>query len=234
MPVGPSDTAAFASAWLMEIKLWDILLDLLYPTRCIFCHKFLSPGRPRICPVCEERLPYTENGGRRRGDFFAECVSALYYENDVREAVHRFKFHGVQAYADVFGELTASCIYENLTGEYDILSWVPLDPRRRRKRGYDQTELIARAVGKRLCRKPEPVLRKRRGVHPQSETGAPEARKANIAGAYRVIDRAQVAGKRILLIDDIVTTGSTLSECAKTLLLAGAEEVRCATLASTR
>ena len=218
----------------MAHKITDYLLDLLYPTRCVFCHGYISPGKPRICPRCGDMIPRTENGGRRKGNFFSECVSALYYEEDVRESIHRFKFQGVQAYGRTYGELTAACIYEHLEGEYDILSWVPLDPRRRRERGYDQTELIARDAGARLRREVRPVLRKKRGITPQSETGSPEKRRANIAGAYKVIDPAFVSGKRILLIDDIVTTGSTLSECAKTLLLAGAEDVRCATLASTR
>ena len=218
----------------MKVSLIDRLLDLVYPTRCVFCRSFMPPGRPGICESCGAALPRTEDGGRRRGDYFAECVSALYYENDVREAIHRYKFNGTQAYAPVFGELTAQCIYEHLEGEYDILSWVPLDRRRRRDRGYDQAELLARAAGKRLRREVTPVLRKRPGVTPQSRTGDPASRKANIAGAYKVIDPEAVSGKRILLIDDIVTTGSTLSECAKTLLLAGADQVRCATLASTR
>lgn len=210
------------------------LLDLIYPSRCVFCRQFLPPGPPRICPRCGETIPRTTDGGRRKGDFFSECVSALYYEGNVREAIHRYKFAGAQAYAPVFGDLLASCIYEDLEGEYDILSWVPLDPGRRRKRGYDQAGLLARAAGRRLLREPVPVLRKKRGVHPQSKTGEPEKRRANIAGAYRVIDPEKVRGKRILLVDDIVTTGSTLSECAKTLLLAGAEDVLCATLAATR
>lgn len=215
-------------------KLIDWVLDLIYPTRCILCRQFLSPGRPRICPACRETMPLAEDGGRRKADFLSECVSALYYEGTVKDAIHRYKFSGAQAYADAFGELVASCIYEHLRGEYDILSWVPLDKGRRRSRGYDQAELLARSAGRRLRREPVCVLRKRRGVHPQSLTGEPEKRRANIAGAYRVLDPDQIKGKRILLIDDIVTTGSTLSECAKTLLLAGAEEVRCATLASTR
>lgn len=218
----------------MENKLTDWLLDLFYPSRCVFCRRFLPPGPVRICERCGETLPRTADGGRRRGDFFSECVSALYYENSVRDAVQRYKFDGIQAYAPVFGDLLASCIYENLEGEYDVLSWVPLDPGRRRSRGYDQAELLARNAGKRLLREPVPVLRKKRGIRPQSKTGEPEKRRANIACAYRVIDPEAVRGKRILLIDDIVTTGSTLSECAKTLLLAGAEDVRCATLASTR
>ncbi len=215
-------------------ELVDWALDLVYPTRCILCRQFIAPGRPRICPACREKMPVTEGGGRRRGDFFSECVSALYYEADVQSAILRYKFSGAQAYAEAFGELLASCIYEDLEGEYDILSWVPLDARRRRKRGYDQAELLAREAGRRLRREPVRVLRKRPGVKPQSRTGDPAKRKVNIAGAYRAADPALIKGKRILLIDDIVTTGSTLSECAKTLLMAGAEDVRCATLASTR
>ncbi len=216
-------------------KPLDWALDLVYPTRCVFCHRFISPpGRPRICPACEASLPRTEDGRRRKGDFFSECVSALYYEGDVRQAIHRYKFGGVQAYAPVFGELVAALVYEQLQGEYNLITWAPLDRSRRRKRGYDQAELIAKNAAARLRQEAVPTLAKRRGVRPQSRTGAPEKRKANISGAYRVRDRAAVAGKRILLIDDIVTTGATLSECAKVLLLAGAEDVRCATLASTR
>lgn len=215
-------------------KLTDWVLDMVYPTRCILCRRFLSPGQPRICPACLERMPRTENGGRRRGDYFSECVSALYYEGSVKSAILRYKFGGVQAYAGAFGELVASCVYEDLEGEYDILSWVPLDPKRRRERGYDQAELLAREAGRRLRREPVRVLRKKPGVRPQSQTGDPAKRRANIAGAYRVSDAALVRGRKILLVDDIVTTGSTLSECARTLLLAGAEDVRCATLASTR
>ena len=117
-------------------KFWEWVLDLFYPSRCVFCRRFLAPGPPRICPACQAKLPRTEDGRRRKGDFFSECISALYYEGDVREAIHRYKFNGVQAYAPVFGELTASVIYEQLEGEYDILSWVPLDPKRRRERGH--------------------------------------------------------------------------------------------------
>ena len=215
-------------------KLTDRVLDLLYPTRCILCRRFLPPGRPSICPACGASLPRIEDGGRRKGDYFSECVSALWYEGSVKEAIRRYKFNGVQAYSHAFGELVAACVYEHLQGEYDILSWVPLDPGRRRSRGYDQAELLARDAGRRLCREPVRVLEKRRGIKPQSLTGTPEKRKANIAGAYRAADPDLIKDKRILLIDDVVTTGSTLSECARTLLLAGAEDVRCATLASTR
>lgn len=210
------------------------LLELFFPTRCILCRDFLGGGRPRICPQCAETLPATTDGGKSHGDFFSLCVSSVYYEKSVREALLRYKFQGARVYAPAFGTLLASTVYEHLEGKYDLLSYVPLDPLRRRRRGYDQTELLAQQAAAQLRRKCVPLLKKKRGVAPQSGTGSPERRRANIAGAYRVIDPDAVAGKRILLIDDIVTTGATLSECAKTLLLAGAEDVCCATLARTR
>lgn len=215
-------------------RLWEHILDVLFPTRCVICRSILSPGKPRICMKCQEKLPLTQNGGQQKGNYFSKCISAVYYENDVRQSILRYKFSGVSAYAHAFGELTASCIYENMDEEYDFISWVPLAPDRKRKRGYDQTYLLAAQTAKMLCRPLEKTLRKKRGIKPQSKTGSPERRRANISGAYRVTEPALIAGKRILLIDDIVTSGSTLSECAKTLLMAGAEEVLCATLARTR
>lgn len=210
------------------------LLELFFPTRCIVCRDFLGGGRPRICPRCAETLPCTSNGGKSHGDFYSQCVSSVYYEKDMRQAILRYKFQGARVYAPAFGTLLASTIYEQLDGQYDLISWVPLSSDRRRSRGYDQAQLLAAQAARQLCKPCFAVLKKKRGVKPQSSTGSPERRRANIAGAYRVIDPALVEGKRILLVDDIVTTGSTLSECAKTLLLAGADTICCATLARTR
>ncbi len=206
------------------------LLDLVYPTKCIFCRRKLPPGRPSICPECQDNLPLASSV-HVKGDFFSDCIAVLYYENDARSAILRFKFGDAQVYRHVFGELVAQRVYEEYHGKFDVLSWVPIAKDRYRKRGYDQVELIAQNVSKRLCVPLEPLLKKKRGVAAQSTIGGKEKRRANIAGAYRLRRGVDVSGKRILLLDDIVTTGSTLSECAKTLLLAGAEEVICATLA---
>ncbi|MGM9614714.1 MAG: ComF family protein [Oscillospiraceae bacterium] len=214
-------------------KLLDWVLDAIYPTRCILCRERQSPGRPTICPSCQTTMP-SAIGDHKKGDYFSECVSALYYEGPVKLAVRRYKFQEAQAYAPAFGELIAERIYEELDGKYDLLSWVPLAPDRLRKRGYDQSQLLAENAARRLQKPLVRLLKKRRGVSAQSLAKDADQRRKNIAGAYRVVDPEQVAGRRILLIDDIVTTGSTLSECAKTLLKAGAEEVMCATLAMTR
>lgn len=215
------------------MKPGEEILELLFPTRCIICRDFLSGGKPRICPSCTEKLPYADNGGKRKGDFFSACASALYYKDEVRDAILHYKFDGARAYSHAFGRLLVSCIYEQLEGLYDVVTWVPLDRRRLRTRGYDQAQLLAEAACRSLECRPVRLLVKQRAVSPQSGAGSPEARKANITGAYRVLDPALVKDKRILIIDDIITTGSTLSECAKTLLLAGAESVVCASLACT-
>ena len=211
-------------------KLIDWFLDLLYPTKCIVCRKRLPPGIPTICPTCQETLPLASDI-HTKGKYISDCVSAVRYEGAVREAILRFKFGDAQIYRIAFGELVAERIYEDLFGEFDILSWVPLAPDRKKERGYDQVELIARNVSERLQIPLVPLLKKRRGVSAQSLASSPAERRANIAGAYRVIDPDVVQGKRILLIDDVVTTGSTLSECARTLRNAGAVRVLCATLA---
>ena len=213
------------------MRLLDWVLDLVYPPRCVFCHKFLERGEEPVCAHCRSHIPYTHKGGEQTGDFFSLCVSPLYYEDDVRESVLRYKFHETTGYAAVYGKLVAECITEHLEGRYDLISWVPLSPKRLKERGYDQAKLLARAVAKQLGTQAVSTLEKHKNVARQSSVGSPEKRRANISGAYRVPKPDVVAGQRVLLLDDIITSGSTLSECARTLRTAGAKEVLCATVA---
>jgi predicted amidophosphoribosyltransferase len=116
--------------------------------------------------------------------------------------------------------------------DVDIISWVPISGLRRLKRGYDQSKLLAKAVGKELGITPLPVLRKIRHTKPQSSLAGEAFRRANISGAYKVVDIERIAGKRILLLDDVVTTGATASECARMLITYGAKEVYIAAIAA--
>lgn len=209
-------------------------LDLLYPPRCIFCRKILKKNEHSVCKKCTEELPYTENGGMQSGEFFSACVSPLYYEGSVRESLLRYKFKEATGYASSYGALVGKCIRENLPGRYDLISWVPLSKERYRERGYDQAMLLALATALELDDVAVSTLEKYRDVEKQSQMGSAEKRRANISGVYRVVDQELIAGKRILLIDDIITTGSTLAECARTLLDGGAKEVLCATIARSR
>ncbi len=216
------------------MKLISHLLDLLFPPKCVFCRRLVDRNDELICPKCKKELPYTENGGILKGNFFTSCVSPLYYENDVREALLRYKFYQLTVYASPFGKMIAECAEEYIEEQVDIISWVPLGKKRLRSRGYDQARLLAEAVSKELGIPCVPVLRKKRDTAPQSRTGSAEKRKKNISGAYEVIDKDLINGKVILLVDDIVTTGSTLAECARTLGKCGADKVYCAAAARKR
>ena len=210
------------------------LLDILFPPRCVFCRKILRSGCERICPDCLDDMPYTGSHAAQKGDFFSVCVSPLYYEDKVRESLLRYKFKGAEGYAGTYGKLLAECINSELAGQYDFISWVPLSRKRFKERGYDQAMLLALAAALELDALVVSTLEKTTHVEKQSQMGSPEKRRANISGAYSITDRELIEGKRILLIDDIVTSGSTLSECARMLLGAGAAEVLCATVARSR
>lgn len=186
-----------------------------------------------MCKKCSGTIKRTNNGGTQSGDFFSCCVSPLYYENEVRDAILRFKFNDATVYADLFGEFLADCIKENLKGRYDIITWVPLSKTRLKKRGYDQAMLLAMSAALKLDDVAVELLSKTADVPAQSGVGSAEKRRANISGVYSVVDEELVRGRRILVIDDIITTGSTLSECARTLRYSGAAEVMCCTLART-
>lgn len=210
------------------------LLDLIFPPKCVFCGKFLANGDQKICKKCENNLPFTEGSGvSQKGEFFEICVSPLYYRDDVRKSILRFKFKGAAAYAECFGSMLADCIQQKLSGRYDIISWVPLSLKREKSRGYDQAMLLAYAVALDLDDVAVETLRKHKDVQAQSSLVGKEKRRANVSGVYEVVDTELIIGKRVLLIDDVITTGATLSECSRMLLMAGAEEVLCAALART-
>ena len=211
------------------MKILDRLLELLYPTKCAFCHKLT--GGDKICKSCRTALPLTPKGAQvQKFPFISACVSPLYYTGDVRESLLRYKFGSLSAYAEVYASFMAKCIDENQFS-CDIITWVPLSRKRLRKRGYDQARLLAeelsRISGIGCCR----LLKKTRNNPAQSGTGSAEKRRANVSGVYRAADGEKIKGKSILLVDDIVTTGATLSECGRVLMSAGAREVKAVTVA---
>ena len=210
----------------------NVLKDLVWPRRCVICHKLVGPSADRLCPACAAAIPEPISGARR-GAHYRRWVSAFWYEDLIRSSMLRFKFGGCRFYADWYGPWLARAVEERLGRDFDLLTFVAVSPLRRRRRGYDQSELLAKSVGKRLGMEPVSTLRKSNRTKPQSRTVSREARQRNIRGAFRVPRPEAVRGKRILLIDDVLTTGATVSEASRVLLEAGAKSVDVATLAAT-
>ena len=210
----------------------DGLLEFFFPTRCLFCRRLSGPGVP-VCNACREKYPDVPAANQTRRLAGLDCLSPLWYADRARRALLRYKFRDASAYAPVFGNFMRKCLDENRVS-CDSITWVPLSGRRLRQRGYDQARLLAEAVAAGEGLPCEALLEKVRDTPAQSGMGGREARRKNIAGAYRAICPARVAGKRILLVDDIVTTGETLRECARVLKAAGAKSVTAVTAARIR
>lgn len=214
----------------------EVLLDLIFPPKCVFCGRLLRRGEDGICARCQEHLPWCVGPEAEQSmEFISLCASPLWYQDEVRESFHRYKFKGSRGYAKVYGRLMAQCVRDHLAGRYDLITWVPLSEQRRKSRGYDQAMLLAEAAALELGDVAAETLTKVRETGAQSGLGKDDsARRANVLGAYRPTDPELIAGQRVLLMDDVVTTGSTLSECARTLRTAGAADVVCVTLARAR
>jgi ComF family protein len=214
------------------LKIGNALKDLIWPRRCVICHKLVGPSADRLCPACAAAVPEPISGARR-GAHYRRWVSAFWYEDKFRASMLRFKFGGCRFYAQYYGPWLARAVEERLGSDFDLLTFVAVSPLRRRRRGYDQAELLAKAAGTLLGMEPVSTLRKSNRTKPQSRTLSREARQRNIRGAFRVLCPEAVRGRRVLLIDDVLTTGATVSEASRVLLEAGAKSVDVATLAAT-
>ncbi|MCI8915339.1 MAG: ComF family protein [Oscillospiraceae bacterium] len=216
------------------MRVLSALLDLLYPPKCPFCGRVLERGEEGWCALCQEELPWTGEGEGRAVELCDGCLSPLWYKAGARAGVHRLKFRGGAVHARLFGRLMAQCLQDRWAQPVDQITWVPLRPSSRARRGYDQAELLARRVGELTGLPVAAALEKCRDTGVQSQLREESARRANVQGAYRALPGAELAGKRLVLVDDVVTSGATLSECAAALRVAGAESVSALTLARAR
>lgn len=209
------------------------MLRLIFPPKCILCHKLLSREQSDLCHSCREKSPEFRRA-KSRIPFVAQWTALWYYKDDVRSSIHRYKFGHARNYADPYARLLAVKLQNTPAKQADVLTWVPISPLRRFHRGYDQSALLAEALGKELSLPTTRTLRKIRHTPPQSGIRDAARRRANVLGAYRAVRPDAFRGKTVLLVDDVVTTGATASECAKTLLTAGAEKVLFVALAATQ
>ena len=208
------------------------LFHLLFPPKCVLCKQVLSKNETDFCHSCRKNAPEFKKSNLRFS-FVAGWTSVWYYKDMVRGSIRRYKFSGRRNYAPTYGRVLAMKLQAEDMGDFDVLTYVPIALFRRLSRGYDQVELLCNEAGKELGAAPVCTLRKIRNTPPQSGIKDVSRRRANVLGAYRATCPEAVRGKRVLLLDDVITTGATVSECARVLLTAGAKEVFCACVAVT-
>lgn len=224
----------------VAINISTFLLDLLYPKKCISCGKYgyflcldcvreIETVKTSLCPGCgkiSENGKYCPRCASNKETIFAKgiIVAAHYDAGPVKEAIYHLKYLGYQDLAVDLSEL----IYERLKGVFDfkntVIVPVPLNQKRKNTRGFNQSELIARNLSKSLLLPGGDALKRVRDT--RSQVGLRrEERLENIRDAFVCDDVEFVSGKKVILVDDVTTTGATINECAKALKSAGAEEI---------
>lgn len=206
-------------------------LSILYPRKCVLCRSLLTKEETDLCTQCRKTAPGFPKA-KSTFPFVARWTALWYYKDDVRRSILRYKFHHARHYAPAYGRLLGMKLLQEFPEGFDVVTYVPTGAIRKFFRGYDQAQLLAEAVAKEIGCRSAKLLKKVRNTPPQSRINDAARRRANVLAAYAVVDRQAVSGQRILLLDDVITTGATTSECAKTLQIAGAKEVYCAAVAA--
>ncbi len=206
---------------MSNVKLMNALLDLIFPPRCEVCRKGSSEA---LCPSCFSQVRFT------RPQLGVHSVTV--YDGVVREAVHRFKFNKKKRLAEPLGILMVkylSCASNLNINEIDAIVPVPLHQGRLRQRGFNQAERLAQVISRYHDVPVISVLGRLRPTQPQFNLPR-QQRFSNVSGAFKVVDSRGVFNKRLLLLDDIYTTGATITECVRALKIAGAKRVEILTL----
>ncbi|GFE60237.1 ComF family protein [Geobacter sp. AOG2] len=229
------------------------ILNVLFPPLCHICRAFIPDAGPlHICPECRDRMPAPAHPlcpvcgipfpGAGDDHVCGACLqskpdfgaarSALIYEGHCRELVHAFKYRYKTHLRRPLALLAAGSLRDFVAAcAPELMVPVPLHIRRLRERGFNQAVLLGE-IWAREWKLPleRGAMRRIRWTEPQINLTAAE-RRDNVKGAFDVRDADAVKGRRVLLVDDVYTTGSTVRECARVLKAAGAREVSVVTVA---
>lgn len=210
----------------------NFVLNLLFPPKCGFCGNINSEYLCKKCEIKLQSLKATKEINKIENQEFTYHVYAFHYKEQVRSKIIDFKFNDKPELSDTFVKLLLN--NKKICGffkKYDIIIPVPMYPKKQIQRGYNQSELIAEKLAKKLsidCAKD--VLCKHKQTKMQSSLDK-KSRESNVKDAYKCENKQKINAKRVVVFDDIYTTGSTARECSKVLKQAGAKEVAVLTLA---
>ncbi len=217
-------------------KVLHTCVNVMLPSHCASCGKHQASYPLPICRECSSLILASPAPPPKTSKNLEKILSCRAYEGPLKECLKNFKYGGNRRSLDIFRVLLLDLLAKgsSLFNGTDGIIPVPLHPAKRRIRGYNQSELIAEMLALEIS---SPVfyhsLIKIKNSDPQ--TGLPKNKRSkNPGGSFAVVDRLQLSGKTLLLVDDIVTTGATLNTCAALLLKAGAKKVRGFTIASTQ
>lgn len=214
------------------------LMDALYPQKCLFCKQVIPPNGD-YCTSCAPHVRYLANHFFLDTDpvglFVQQADAAIYYNDVTGKAIKALKFHTRTATVEGLTRLLCRRYDEVFVpGMVDVILPVPLHKNRLRERGYNQSELLAKGLSRHTGVPMLPhLLERARDTKPQSSLSGRTQRIGNLKDAFTCPKPKLVAGKRILLIDDVCTTGSTLVECAQELHRNGAKCVMALTVMHT-
>jgi ComF family protein len=230
------------------------LVDVVFPPRCIACDHILEDQEDRpfcppcvslicyitspLCPCCGIPLPGAEGTDHFCGDClrarppFSVARSVARYETILLDAIHTFKYNGKITNGQVLGKMMAEYEYHDFNiSSYSLIIPVPLHRRRLRERGFNQAVILAKEIAGRFSL-PLDLRSLKRRIFTEAQVGLGKDRRAsNVKGAFDVSDSEKIAGQKIILVDDVYTTGSTVRECAGILMKNKAAEVAVLTLA---
>ena len=220
------------------------LLDILSPGRCVACGKPVSFYDHCLCESCRRDIPPVRGGCDRCSAFIVggECtvcsdrmfylarnVSVADYAGVMERIIRGYKFAGRRRLHIPLSEIACAAFMESRM-ECDLITSVPMGRAKRWARGFNQSELLARRLSRSLGIPYARILKERRTARSQKELRLRD-RFVRIFNRFRVVGNACVEGRRVLVVDDIFTTGATLNECARVLALRGAAEISSLTLA---
>lgn len=227
-----------------DIKyLLDDFLSLFYPRVCQACENSLYKGEEVICTNCIYHLPRTDYHQHYdnplmqyfRGNVKIDAAASCYYFNKgmkIQKMIHRFKYKGQKEIGSKIGELYGfELLKSSLFQAVDIILPVPLHISRLRSRGYNQSDYFAQGLSKSMNIPSLPDCLKRSKKTETQTRKSRFSRWQNVEEVFFVAHPADIAGKHILLVDDVITTGSTLSACAETLIKKTNGKVSIATIA---
>jgi len=212
---------------VVPARLLSSLVDFIYPPVCLICYNPLSPDQQFVCTTCRQSIHRVTSpvvSAHRLGlldnhpIFFKQSIACFEFDGTMQKLIHEMKYRGMSKLGFILGQELGRCMLNSgVVDCFDVLVPVPLHPLRKRERGYNQALILANGIGsvvdKAVVAK---VLYRKRYTRQQAKFDKQE-RIENVRDAFKIVNPKWIGKKRVALVDDVLTTGSTMNECARVI-----------------